>query len=44
VNLFGIAAIAGLSGMFSKQAVEKLRQIFDVLLAKLSELEERADT
>jgi len=44
VNLFGIAAIAGLSGMFSKQAVDKLRQIFDVLLAKLSESEERADT
>ncbi len=40
MNIFGIVAIAGLSGMFSKQAVEKLRQIFDVLLTKLSEEEE----
>ncbi len=44
MNIFGVVAIAGLSGMFSKQAVEKLRQIFDVLLAKFSETEERADT
>jgi len=37
MNIFGVVAIAGLSGMFSKQAVEKLRQMFDLLLAKLSE-------
>ncbi len=43
MNIFGIAAIAGLSGMFSKQAVEKLRQVFDVLLARLSEAEEGAN-
>jgi hypothetical protein len=29
LNPFGIAAIAGLSGMFSKQATDKLRDIFD---------------
>jgi hypothetical protein len=29
LNPFGIAAIAGLSGMFSKQAADKLRDIFD---------------
>jgi hypothetical protein len=31
LNPFGIAAIAGLSGMFSKQATDKLRDIFDNL-------------
>lgn len=44
MNIFGVVAIAGLSGMFSKQAVEKLRQIFDLLLAKFSETGERTDT
>lgn len=29
LNLFGIVAISGLVGMFSKQATDKLREIFD---------------
>lgn len=31
VNPFGIAALAGLAGMFSKQATDKLREVFDTL-------------
>jgi len=31
VNPFGIAAIASLAGMFSKQAIDKLREVFDSL-------------
>jgi len=31
VNLFGMAAVAALAGMFSKQATEKLREVFDNL-------------
>jgi hypothetical protein len=30
VNAYGIAAFAGLAGMFAKQATDKLREIFDV--------------
>ena len=29
VNLFGIAGVAGLTGMFSKQAVNQLTEVFD---------------
>ena len=29
VNIFGVAALAGLTGMFSKQATDKLKEIFD---------------
>jgi hypothetical protein len=29
-NLFGVAAIGSLTGLFSKQAVDKLREVFDV--------------
>ena len=29
VNIFGIGAMAGLTGMFSKQATDKLREVFD---------------
>jgi len=29
INLYGIAALAGLVGMFSKQATDKLRELFD---------------
>jgi hypothetical protein len=32
VNPYGIAATAGLAGLFSKQAVDKLREVFDTLL------------
>lgn len=31
MNIFGIAGISGLIGMFSKQAVDKLRELFDNL-------------
>jgi hypothetical protein len=31
VNLFGLVAVAGLAGMFSKQAIDKLREVFDNL-------------
>jgi hypothetical protein len=31
VSPFGVAAIAGLSGLFSKQATDKLQEVFDVL-------------
>jgi archaellum biogenesis protein FlaJ (TadC family) len=33
VNPFGFAAIAGMVGLFSEQAMEKLRDVFDSLLA-----------
>jgi hypothetical protein len=29
INVYGIAALAGLVGLFSKQATDKLREIFD---------------
>jgi hypothetical protein len=31
INPFGIAALAGLVGLFSKQATDKLREIFDTM-------------
>jgi len=31
LNVYGFAAIAALSGMFSKQATDKLREVFDTL-------------
>ena len=31
VNPFGVAAVSGLVGMFSKQATDKLREVFDTL-------------
>jgi hypothetical protein len=31
VNPFGVAAVAGLVGLFSKQATDKLREVFDTL-------------
>lgn len=40
VNLFGILAFAGLAGMFSKQAIEWLRQVFDQMFQRLSEVEQ----
>lgn len=44
VNTFGVAAIAGLAGMFSKQAIDKLRELFDNVFATRSlEDENRAD-
>jgi hypothetical protein len=31
VNTFGVAALAGLAGLFSKQATDKLREVFETL-------------
>lgn len=31
VNPYGVAAVAGLCGLFSKQAVDKVRQVFDTI-------------
>lgn len=42
INKFGIAAVAGLVGMFSKQATDKLRELFDTLF-KTEKPDERAD-
>ncbi len=42
VSLFGISAIAGLVGMFSKQATDKLRELFDNLF-KTEGGDQRAD-
>ena len=39
VNLYGILAIAGLVGMFSKQATEKLRKVFDEMFTKVENIE-----
>ncbi|MFP5347179.1 MAG: hypothetical protein ACLGIA_09135 [Actinomycetes bacterium] len=33
LNPYGIAAVAGLSGLFSKQATDKLREVFDTVLS-----------
>ena len=41
VNPFGIAAVAGLVGMFSKQATDKLEELFDTLFHTSGE---RGDT
>lgn len=42
ISPFGISAIAGLVGMFSKQATDKLRELFDTLF-KTEKADERAD-
>lgn len=42
VNVFGIAALAGLTGMFSKQATDKLREVFDTLFTSRGD-NDRAD-
>ncbi|MFQ6090538.1 MAG: hypothetical protein ACE5LD_03770 [Candidatus Bipolaricaulia bacterium] len=39
VNLFGVLAFSGLAGMFSKQAIEWLRQVFDQMFRRLSDVE-----
>jgi hypothetical protein len=33
INPFGIAALSGMVGMFSKQATEKLRKVFDTIFS-----------
>jgi hypothetical protein len=42
MNAYGIAAISALAGMFSKQATDKLREIFDTLF-RTQQPVERAD-
>ena len=42
VNSYGVAAIAGLVGMFSKQATDKLRELFDNLF-RTQKPDERTD-
>ena len=42
LSLFGIAGLAGLTGMFSKQATDKLRELFDNLF-RVGVKDERAD-
>lgn len=42
INPFGISAVAGLVGMFSKQATDKLREVFDSLF-RLEKGDERIE-
>lgn len=42
VSLWGIAGLAGLTGMFSKQAADKLRELFDNLF-RVGVRDQRAD-
>lgn len=42
VNPFGVATIAGITGMFSKQAIDKLKELFDTMFGS-SEDEKRGD-
>lgn len=42
LNPYGIAAIAGLTGLFSKQATDKLREVFDTVLSTSGDAD-RAD-
>ena len=39
---FGIAGLSGLVGMFSKQAIDKLREVFETLF-KTTEDDKRKD-
>lgn len=38
VNPYGVAALSGLTGMFSKQAIDKLREIFENLFRTQKEI------
>jgi hypothetical protein len=42
INLFGVAAIAGLAGLFSKQVIDKLEDVMKVVFASKADAE-RAD-
>ena len=35
INIYGVLAFSALSGLFSKQAIEKLAEIFDILFQKV---------
>lgn len=43
IDPYGIAAIAALAGLFSKQAIDKLREVFDSLFQSNSGDQERLD-
>ncbi|UCE74087.1 MAG: hypothetical protein JSV56_13880 [Methanomassiliicoccales archaeon] len=40
-NLYGVVAVAGLVGMFSKQAIAKLKKVFDELFVKVEDIEKK---
>lgn len=42
INLFGVAAVAGLAGLFSKQVIDKLHDVMNVVFAS-SENADRSD-
>jgi hypothetical protein len=44
VNPYGIAALAGLAGLFSKQATDKLREIFETMFRAEAGDAQRADS
>ncbi len=39
LSLYGVAAVAGSAGMFSKQATDKLREVFETLFKTTQPLE-----
>jgi hypothetical protein len=41
INLYSIIAISGLVGMFSKQAIEMLRKVFDDIFIKVENIEKK---
>ncbi len=43
VSLFGILAFSELAGMFSKKTIEWLRQVFDQMFRKLTNVETQGD-
>lgn len=43
VNVYGVLAFAGLAGMFSRQAIEKLAEMFDVFFRKTKDDVERRE-
>jgi hypothetical protein len=44
VNLFGVLACSGLAGMFSKQAIEWLRDVFDQMFRRLKDVEKEEES
>jgi hypothetical protein len=44
LSLYGVLAFSGLAGMFSKQAIEWMRRVFDQMFARVSHLEKPGDS
>lgn len=44
LNLFGIAALAALTGLFSRQAIDKLREVFEVMFRARTNEERKGKT